>query len=85
MQPSQSVKGLPEADRGQRGAGWVEQGLLRLFQECSHCRECGALVSPFEKVCAHCGASDPVVVSTKSFLLPLAIAAVALGVLILVL
>jgi hypothetical protein len=56
-----------------------------LFKEFTHCRECGRLISPFEKICPGCGASSPVVVSVNSFVLPVGIGVATLIVVILML
>lgn len=85
MRQSQTVKGVPVSDRAPREVSWVDQGMKLLCKEVFHCRECGRLVSPFEKTCPGCGASSPVVVSVKPFLLPLAIGAAIVTALFLVL
>lgn len=85
MHRSHRDKGMPRAERAHRSPDWVEQGLQLLCKEISHCRECGELASPFDKVCPRCGAADPVVVSVKPLVLPVGICVAALILLILVL
>jgi hypothetical protein len=70
MTPPRGGKGAPQVTN-------LGQGLLQLYRECIHCRECRELVSPFERVCPRCGASGPVVVSIKPFLLPVGVCAAA--------
>jgi hypothetical protein len=84
MHRSHSVKDVPEVNRARRSLSWMDRGLQLLCKELSHCRECDEPVSPFEKVCPRCGVSSPVVVSVKSFVLPVALGVAALIALVLV-
>jgi hypothetical protein len=78
MHRSQNVKGMPAANRASHTFPWADHGLRLLCSECFHCRECHALISPFAKVCSRCGASSPVVISIKPFVLPVGICVAAL-------
>ena len=50
----------------ENGASYVRSRWHAFRDECLHCRECKQRISPFEKVCSHCGASGPAAVSVAS-------------------
>jgi ribosomal protein L37E len=59
---------------GQRVGSWVKAQSNRTI----HCRECDASVSITEKICAHCGASDPARVPWSAVTAMCALAAAAI-------
>lgn len=47
--------------------GGAQSWIKQCVGESTHCRECGADISPFDKLCHNCGQGDPAKVTVSAF------------------